>query len=525
MELPEGESIFVNWDAEDIVQLFDPTSFEVVTRPIHLTRKDIALTTVAAQKRMSTSFSLNDLTLKCNEIYDHKKNIIIGKIDNIYKLPQKAQEDVKQLNYLHILNANIDRQIRETELIVNGLYEACLLKDDIPNPYNFIHPALGDHFYGRGMESKRLENALIEGRSIAIYGLQRIGKTSLVENVINNKINSSPENIVIQINMFDLAETCLSYINFLSIIIERLSDYFGTDYKQTKDAFSIYLRETDLTEIRHGFEKIITDTKHKLKKKRFILFIDEFQDIVKAFEYAKKKNVPNPLNSEFIRFIGTLAKKEILQLVICCRYHIFWLDRECNFQLLKLMTDIWLGVLDERSAKNLIRQPVNDVIKYDTHAIHEILVLTGCHPYLIQYLCYELLEEAKRKKSAAIKEADVEYISKKIMTEPVSEPKFRVLCEDFQQIDNAKSWELLLILARYSEGCKQAISWAELTNKFRTDFNRKDSDHEILRYIELLTKSRIIQEERKHEQLYYYIVPDMLRRWLRIQNYYQKHIS
>lgn len=111
------------------------------------------------------------------------------------------------------------------------------------------------------------------------------------------------------------------------------------------------------------------------------------------------------------------------------------------------------------------------------------------------------------------------------MTEPVSEPKFRVLCEDFQQIDNAKSWELLLILARYSEGCKQAISRDELTNKFRTDFNRKDSDHDILRYIELLTKSRIIHEERKHEKLYYYIMPDMLRRWLRIQNYYQKHIS
>lgn len=91
---------------------------------------------------MSTSFSLNDLTLKCHEIYDNKKNIIIGKIDNIYKLPQKSQEDVKQLNYLQILNANIDRQIRETERITNGLYEACLLKDDIPNPYNFIHPRL-----------------------------------------------------------------------------------------------------------------------------------------------------------------------------------------------------------------------------------------------------------------------------------------------------------------------------------------------------------------------------------------------
>ena len=50
LELPEGENIFVNWDAEDIVQLFDPTSFEVVSRPIHLTRKNIALITVAAQK-------------------------------------------------------------------------------------------------------------------------------------------------------------------------------------------------------------------------------------------------------------------------------------------------------------------------------------------------------------------------------------------------------------------------------------------------------------------------------------------
>jgi len=525
LKLIKGENVFVNWDSEDIAQLFDPASFDIITRPHHLTHSDIGLTTVAAQKRASTNYSINDLTIKCNEIFEFKKNKILSKIEELYNLPQKSPNDVAHLQYLQLLNTNIDRQIRESEILRNGQYEACLLRDDIPNPYDFEHPVLGDQFYGRGTELKRLRNALTEGRSVAIYGLQRIGKTSLVENVVASKIGSSQENIIVKINMFEVSETCLSYINFFSSIVEGLCDHFGTDYLQAKEAFSMYLKSTDITELKHGFKKVIKEVKIRLNKKRFILFIDEFQDIIKAFEYAKKKNVANPLNSEFIRFIGSMAKERLIQLVVCCRYHIFRYDKEYDFQLLKMMTDIWLGVLDERSAENLIRRPVNDVIKYESQAIREIIVLTGCHPYLIQYLCYELFEEAKRKKVALIKETDVEYIVKKIMTEPISEPKFRVLCEDFQQIDNAKPWELLLVLADFSKNTKQNMSVDDLMSKYKSDFKRKDTNFEIQQFIELLTKSRIVQEERKDNKLFYYVLPDMLRRWLRIYNCYQKHLK
>ncbi|MEK6546640.1 MAG: hypothetical protein AABZ28_08935, partial [Nitrospinota bacterium] len=304
---------------------------------------------------------------------------------------------------------------------------------------------------------------------------------------------------------------------------DTICDYFETDYLKVKDEFSVYLRSTDHSNLKHGFTNILKEGKRKLKKKKLILFIDEFQDIIKTFEYASSKKVSNPLNPEFVRFIGSLVKERVLELIICCRYNIFRLDKEYDLQLLKLMTEIWLGVLDESSAKELIQHPVNSVVKYDPQAINEILILTGCHPYLIQYLCYELIE-SKRGKQALIKQPDVEYISKKIMTESFREPKFRVLYDDFQQIDNARPWELLLILAHYSEKIRQSILWDELTKKFRTDFSRKASDYNIQNYIEVLTNSRIVAEEKTNGKLHYYILPDILRRWLRIQNYYQKYL-
>ncbi|MEK6545734.1 MAG: methyltransferase domain-containing protein [Nitrospinota bacterium] len=214
LELTRGENNFVTWEAEDIVQLFDSSCFELKTRPYHLSRKDIALTTIAALKRRSTTVSLNDLAIKCNDIYRHKKDTVIKKIDDIHKLQPKPNSEIKRFGYLNILYANIDRQIRDSEAKNNEI-ESPLISENIHNPYDFEHPAIGEHFYGRKTELKRLKDALLENRSVAIYGLQRIGKTSLVDNILDNEIAKSPENIVIKIDMFAVSESCLSYIDFL----------------------------------------------------------------------------------------------------------------------------------------------------------------------------------------------------------------------------------------------------------------------------------------------------------------------
>lgn len=522
IELNHGEDNFVSWKAEDIVQIFDSSCFEYKVRPCHVTRSGIPLTTLAVLKRTSTTVSLNDIEIKCHEIYRTLKNKIIVEINDLHKSKVISKANLNRLAYLTINNANIDRQEREVEQN-NVQVEYCLLSDRIINPYDFEHPASGEQFYGREAELKRFRDAISEGRSIAIYGLQRIGKTSLVENILCADSTIASEAIIVRINMYEACETCLRYIDFFSAIVNGLCEYFGTEHLRVKEELSIFLRSTDPADLRYGFKNIISKVKKKLNKKRFILFIDEFQDIKKTFEFAKRKNITNTLDSAFIRFLSSLAKDNYLQLVICSRYQILEMDQEYNFQLLKLMTEIWLGVLDDSSAKNLIQYPVKNIIQYDSQAIETILVLTGCHPFLIQYLCYELIEKAKKERCGLVKKADVEYISKKLMAESFREPKFRVLYEDFQEVCEGKPWELLLIIAHYSKKCRQSISFDEITSVFRSELNRKNSDHEIQQYMKLLKNSRIVIEERINGKLYYYILCDMLRRWLNIQNYFERH--
>ena len=391
---------------------------------------------------------------------------------------------------------------------------------DLPvNPYIFERPAVGSHFFGRRGEMARLTNALKEGRSVVVYGLQRVGKTSLVKEALDRELQSNGATIRdIRIDMYESANNLTSYIDFFETIIDRLCDHLSpVDYKRVREEARVILRTgSDEKAIRSRIKNLLIAYRRKFGTP--LLYIDEFQDVNKAFERARSlRTVTHPLDSGFIKYLGSLVKEGVIQLLCCGRYQIQNMDSRLDWQLLKLMVPIELSVLDEDSARRLITEPACRRFEYDEQAIERLLVLSGCYPYLVQYLCYELVETARSRGRTRI---DGSLVAE--LVDMVQEPQVRLLYSDFQDLDEGVPWRLLVAIAHLSKGEQQRVPWEQIAELCEAELGMTAEFTECGHALTLLKNSQIVGEEQTERTLSYFIRPDILRIWLRTRNHFFK---
>lgn len=389
---------------------------------------------------------------------------------------------------------------------------------DVPvNPYIFERPAVGSHFFGRSTEMARLTNALKEGRSVVVYGLQRVGKTSLVKEALDRELQADGATIRdIRIDMYESANNLTSYIDFFETIVDRLCDHLSpAEYKRVREEARVILRTgSDEKAIRSRIKILLTAYRRSFGTP--LLYIDEFQDIDKAFERARSlRTVTHPLDSGFIKYLGSLVKEGVIQLLCCGRYQIQNMDSRLDWQLLKLMVPIELSVLDEESARRLITEPAQGRFEYDADAIARLLVLSGCYPYLVQYLCYELVEKARR---CGLTRIGAPLVSE--LVDMVQEPQVRLLYSDFQDLDDGVPWRLLVALAHLSTHPQQRIPWESIADLCEAELGMTAEFNECGHALTLLKNSQILGEEQTASTLTYFIRPDILRIWLRTRNHF-----
>jgi hypothetical protein len=79
----------------------------------------------------------------------------------------------------------------------------------------------------------------------------------------------------------------------------------------------------------------------------------------------------------------------------------YWSDYLINTRALRMSS------LQESEARELILQPIEDFPNiYESSAVDTIIQLTRCQPYLVQLVCYELVELLNRDIRANRREAD-----------------------------------------------------------------------------------------------------------------------
>jgi hypothetical protein len=163
------------------------------------------------------------------------------------------------------------------------------------------------------------------GKSAAVFGLQRVGKTSLVERAIEiasaNPSGVAP--ITIRIDMFSQWDSFRSVLDFFNVIAQELARAEGSDPPSLQrlllDAYGSSFSEYHPQDTFRG----ILRKSRKITSRPIVLFVDEFQEIERAFQRATSRNIPMAFDAGVMRWLGSLIKdrENILQALLCCRFH------------------------------------------------------------------------------------------------------------------------------------------------------------------------------------------------------------
>ncbi|MDB9353220.1 AAA family ATPase [Nodularia spumigena CS-588/05] len=251
---------------------------------------------------------------------------------------------------------------------------------------NSLDPATAKHrFKGRIDIFREIETLAVSESPpvLLLYGGRRTGKTSALK-YLPHKIGANIIPLLVDVQGAASATTLKGFAENLA---RQMSE------AAMKLPRKLHLPHPDSNQLAEdpfpALQSWLTEIERKCSDKRFLLCFDEYE---RLSEVVKETNSRAPLN--FIRNLLQHQKKWILlfsgshQLSELDNY---WSDYLINTRALQM------SFLQESEARELILQPVEDFPNiYEPTAVDEIIQLTHCQPYLVQLVCYELVELLNR---------------------------------------------------------------------------------------------------------------------------------
>jgi hypothetical protein len=263
------------------------------------------------------------------------------------------------------------------------------------NPYIIGRPINEQELlFGRENIFQFVEDNLKLGiKVVFLYGQRRIGLSSLIHNI--PKCVASEEFVFV---IFDLQEHSNKPLSSLlhTLITESIT-YLNLDtHNITLPLASELEIETEIFE-----RQFLTQVYQQLDGKKLVLFLKEFD----TFESEN----PNSSIEELCRYLHSIIQRQDNLFII------FFIsgqlaDKSYLLSLFENAPYQEVGLLDEKSAKQLITQPAKGLLEYDEDAVTAILQLSAGHPYFTQVICFTLFVQARIENNWKVTCADVEAI-------------------------------------------------------------------------------------------------------------------
>ena len=427
----------------------------------------------------------------------------------------------------------------------------------LQNPYEFDTTATRKTFKGREEEIEELLDSIDTGTHTAIFGLQRVGKTSLIEEGLKEGLKRrsdlSKRVLLVKIDMQRLGGHEVKYRDFLHAIIEAITERVSAaglgravqnlralDYELF--APSRY-RRGDRTEFFSMLAKLLGGFATATRR-RIVLFIDEFSEVRKVIERNKGVLQHNPVRMSnllphdmymdvpFIHHLGSLLKdhdlKQNFTLIVLVRPFISEYDDRESLQLLKLMKPITLYYLDENAAKALIREPLEGQVVYESGVIDYLYHLTAGHPYLLQFILKLIVDRIKRDGRRTITLQDVRSIEERMISQSAAyDAQFAVLISDYSVDEVTHPKEALLgegtlaLIAQF--GYEQEGGWIYEDQIFTMLSRYKIPAEKTASILSQLTRTKILEETREYGKLRYRLSIPLLQKRFVQQNLYLKY--
>lgn len=423
------------------------------------------------------------------------------------------------------------------------------------NPYDFNRAATGALFKGRRKEIQALLGHLEAGTHVAVFGLQRMGKTSLVREALRNRISTSSRFAggftFAEIELHNLGSDRLTYKTLLEAILDRLI----TANHGAKQA-DIALNIEQFASERGGYQRGRSDAllyayKRAIEllvissEKPIILFLDEFSELCRKIEANERKlderssrilkEHPNEMLADvaLMRFISSLLKsdslKKKLTVILAVRPFVSEFDRTRDLQILKLTAPIPLYHLDEAAAKALIQEPLEGKLHVEPNAVDYLYRVTDGHPYLIQYMLNEVVSELQSCPSSRINIASVRELEERMIQDSSYDAQFEVLDSDYS-VDEALYGKkanlgrgVLALIAKRGHVSKEG--WVAEDEVLRAAGLQGLTPELTAEILDQLHRAHIIQERDCEEQMQYRVAISLLRKRYVRQNFYLKYFT
>lgn len=398
---------------------------------------------------------------------------------------------------------------------------------DFANPYDFSRAATREMFKGRQREINELLDAIESGTHTAVFGLQRIGKTSLVEEAIVDRLPARPtlrdKTLFAKVDLQRIGSLDVCFKDFFSAIIHSIAEAASTglglrDLEASVDTFlaeSAHYKRGRKLQIPSDYERAI-EILVKASGCRVVLFLDEFSEVCRMVEKnedrkpgrSSRANLhPNemPVDIALMHWLSALLKnpgfRGRLVVILAVRPFVAEYDRQRELQILKLTRPIILCYLDEKSALDLIRDPLAGRVSYEAGAADYLYDVTAGHPYLIQFMLREIVDDIRRSERRTITLDDIRQLERRMVTEGAAyDAQFDVLDSDYSvdEVMNAQRSTLGRgVLAYISKmGHERKQGWVEGADIVQALARHGCSVGEVERILDQLVSSKILQEDR-----------------------------
>jgi Cdc6-like AAA superfamily ATPase len=257
------------------------------------------------------------------------------------------------------------------------------------SPYQTAGPATAANFYGRSKEIKRIFNA--SGKSFAIVGARKIGKTSLLLKIKEKNppdtayvfidlqsvfpVSKIPGDITKNKGLLKIGPGKAPYRAFYKTFISEIEKVFKIKFPSTLPPFS-----DALSRLPNVIQKLSLDGK------TLVFILDEIDDLI---EFDRKHGF------RLLSIFRSLAQRNYCQFIFAGFHSLYHRKRELKNPLYNFCEEIRLKPLDKEAALDLITKPTQRIgIQYQNKKDMDIILeYTGSHPNLLQFFCQKLIEQ------------------------------------------------------------------------------------------------------------------------------------
>ncbi|MFK7803162.1 MAG: TGS domain-containing protein [Anaerolineae bacterium] len=275
------------------------------------------------------------------------------------------------------------------------------------NPYSTGAPVEDiSLFFGREVEKKQFEEYLSakeSNRLIVIHGHRRSGKTSFAQHLKFHLLNGRPYiTVIADLQLFGSRDI----INLYS----ELAHEIYTEFSDLKIDLALPSPEKFQANAYRTFESFVLQAQ-RATKKRIILVIDEFNLLAEEMI----SNTNDNQSQFFHQLRGMIMSPRFKNLIFApivhtSVYKLGLTNKDVNgFYALAKFIDI--RSLDNDAATSLITKPMDGYIKFDSKVVNRLVAGTAGNPYLINLLCYAIVELLynDNRSIARIEDLDIAY--------------------------------------------------------------------------------------------------------------------